>query len=143
MTELKFRVGDVIKCKPGNGSRSGQVGVMIRAVVGTAFPYAVRWVGNVTDCRPYATGWLEHQCDIVHRDEEESNVTPVDPRGRYMLVFTDGSAKLIPDVQLEAEAREFAARWAMQADGRVRLCKVVGTCEPKTTVTTTMEWDNE
>lgn len=144
MTQLKFQVGDVIKCKPGNGTRSEQVGVVVRAVAGTAFPYAVRWVGNVTDYRRYATGWLEMQCDIMSRDEEEELRTEVDEnRGRYIVVFPDGTAKLVQDVQSESEAREYTARLARAKDKPVRLCKVVGTCEPKVTVTTTLEWDNE
>nr|UVX49272.1 MAG: hypothetical protein [Bacteriophage sp.] len=140
MTQLKFQVGDVIKCKPGNGTRSNLLGVVVSAG-GRDTVYKVRWDKDLVDIRPYQQGWLEAQCDIVSPVAEPAE--KAERRGRYILVFPDGSAKLIQDVQVESEAREFAARWAKQADGPVRLCKIVGTCEPKVKVTTTMEWDDE
>ena len=140
MTESKFKVGDVIQCRPGNGTRSGCRGVVV-AVGSNDYAYQVRWETDLLDPRPYHPGWLEAQCKTVNAVATSEQVP--ESRGRYVLVNKAGTAELIHDVVTETEARYFVERRAISTNEWYRLCKVVATCEPKTTVTIKPEWDNE
>ena len=140
MTESKFRVGDVIKYANGDGSRSGCLGVVV-SVGRDDTAYHVRWDTNLLDLRPYRRDWLEAQCVLV--GASVPNQQAPEPCGRYVLVNKAGTAELIHDVVTETEARDFVERRAISKDEWYRLCKVVATCKPRTTVTIKPEWDNE